>query len=218
MKIFHISDTHGSGFWDTPLGADIDVVVHSGDAFPNSTRGHVATEQVYQSGWLKQFVEPIRTWLNGRPFIYVPGNHDYIEFADFLPAHRIDTDPIHVAGKSWRGFRQIPWIRGEWAGEIHAPDMQDIIESIFDCDSSLSAPEGDVLVCHSPPAGVFDASPNGLFHYGISALSNALQYRNHAFKAVLFGHVHQEKYCQMRRMGIIFSNAADNPGGTVELP
>ena len=218
MKLFHISDTHGSGFWDAPLADDIDVVVHTGDAFPNSTRGIVAVERAYQAAWLAPFVPHIVNWLAGRPFIYVPGNHDYIEFADFLPSHRISPEPICVSGKTWRGFREIPWIRGEWAGEVHEPDMQEIVESCFNADSSLSAPEGDILVCHSPPAGVFDASPNGFFHYGISALSNALQYRHHAYRAVLFGHVHQESYKQKTAMGIIFSNAADTPGGVVELP
>lgn len=218
MKIFHMSDTHGSGFWDKPLCNDVDVVAHSGDAFPNQTRGIVDKEVAYQTAWLGKFVEPIKKWLDGRPFVYVPGNHDYIEFADFFPSHRVTPEPTKVCDKLWRGFREIPWIRGEWRGEVREPEMSELIEDIFGTSNSLSFTDGDILLCHAPPAGIFDLDPSGIHRYGIGALSNALQYRNHSFKAVLFGHVHQKKYMQENRMGIVFSNAADTEGGIVELP
>lgn len=214
MKIYHLSDTHGWGFWDHPL-PDVDVVVHTGDLFPNITRGIVEREVPFQTAWLQRFLDPIRKWLGNRPLIYVPGNHDYIELADFLPATRATLTPVQVAGLQWIGFREIPYIAGEWAGEVRTPEMAAIISDIFDGDSGLSAP-GDILLSHAPPAGIFDSDRPGV-HYGIPALATALQYRTHRFQAALFGHVHQASYSQVRIMDTIYSNAAYTTGGIVEL-
>lgn len=218
MKIYHLSDTHGWGFWDNPLPPDTDVIVHTGDLLPNVTRGIVDKEVYFQTDWINRFVEPIKRWLADRPLIYVPGNHDYIELADFLPATRADLTPVQVAGLQWIGFREIPYIAGEWAGEVQAPEMAAIISDIFDGETGLSAP-GDILLCHSPPSNIFDSPPNNPhIHYGIPALTTALQFRPHRFRAVLFGHVHQNSYSQITINNTIYSNAAYTTGGTVELP
>lgn len=218
MNIYHLSDTHGWGFWDNPLPPDTDVVVHTGDLLPNVTRGIVDREVYFQTDWIYRFVDQIKRWLADRPLIYVPGNHDYIELADFLPAIRADLTPVQVAGLQWIGFREIPYIAGEWAGEVQSPQMHDIISDIFDSETGMSGP-GDILLCHAPPANIFDSpSHNPNIHYGISALTTALQYRTHRFQAVLFGHVHQDRYSQITIGNTIYSNAAYTTGGTVELP
>jgi Icc-related predicted phosphoesterase len=218
MKIYHLSDTHGWGFWDNPLPPDTDVIVHTGDLLPNVTRGIVDREVPFQTDWINRFVEPIKRWLADRPLIYVPGNHDYIELVDFLPATRAGLTPVQVAGLQWIGFREIPYIAGEWAGEVQVPEMAAIISDIFDGETELSAP-GDVLLCHAPPSNILDSPPNNpQIHYGISTLTTALQYRPHRFRAVLFGHIHQNSYLQITINNTIYSNAAYTTGGTVELP
>jgi predicted phosphodiesterase len=219
MKIYHISDTHGSGFWEKPLPNDADVVVHTGDLLPNISRGIVSKEINFQSAWISKFSGEITQWLNGRPLIYVPGNHDYVELKEFFPCHRANAEPLDMLGKKWVGIREIPWIRGEWAGELHAQDMARLIYNLFDYWSNLIVDErSGILLSHSPPAGILDKSDGGFVHYGISALSNALQYNQHNFAAVLFGHVHLPHFSQQKILEIIFSNAADNPGGMIELP
>ena len=218
MKIYHLSDTHGSGFWDNPLPSAIDAVVHTGDLFPNISRGIVSKEIDFQSAWISRFTEEIVRWLDGRPLVYVPGNHDYVELAEFLPCHRAGTTPLDLLGKKWVGFREIPWIAGEWAGELRAPEMSKLVCDLFDHWSNLIIEEGSgILLSHSPPAGILDKDSYGAIHYGISALSNALQYRSHNFAAVLFGHVHLPSFSQQRMLNILFSNAADNPGGVLEI-
>lgn len=217
MKIFHLSDTHGWGFWDRPLPPETDVVAHSGDLFPNSTRGIARIETPFQKEWLSRFTEPIKKWLDGRPLVYVPGNHDYYELADAMPAHRVSTHPITVCGKSWVGFREIPYIYGEWMGEVHDKDMRDIVANIFQPTNSSNSPGHDILLCHAPPAGMMDSPIDKRIHYGITCLATSLQFMPHDFKAVLFGHVHQNTYQQETVMGVIFSNAADTDGGMVEL-
>lgn len=217
MKILHLSDTHGSGFWENPIQRDVEVVAHSGDLFPNRTRGFVEFETPYQREWLSRFAEPIQRWLDGRPLVYVPGNHDYYELADLMPAHRVSDNPIQVCGKTWAGFREIPYIRGEWAGEVRSSDMREVIEKLFHSASLLDKTSDCILLCHSPPAGMFDSPLDKSIHYGIPLLANVLQYYAHPFKAVLFGHVHQQSYQQTQTNGIIFSNAADTDGGIVEL-
>lgn len=218
MKIYHISDSHGSGFWSQPLPEDVDVVAHTGDLLPNISRGVASKEVPFQAAWISRFAADIKAWLNGRPLVYVPGNHDYIELSDFMPCYRASAQPMAMLGKKWVGFREIPWIRGEWAGELRNPELGILIDNLFEAWSqSISEHQSGILLSHSPPAGILDKDIGGFIHYGMAALSNALQYKQHNFAAILFGHVHLPTYTQVKSMNMLFSNAADNSGGVVEL-
>ncbi len=209
IKICHISDTH-----DCPniaLGAarePVDVIVLSGDLMAN--RGRIGglgilpdLERIYQTNWV-QGSNRIASWAKAfgeTPVVIVDGNHDFISMANPLRDagcnvyHITAENPcITVAGVRFAGFREIPWIAGEWMGETH--NQREAIDRAFDCDPQI-------LVTHGPPAGILDG-PNG---YGSAPLTTALAYRGDRIKAHLFGHAHEG--CGMAQtMGISFSNAA----------
>src|ERR1700722_7487649 len=78
MRICHISDTHGSF---PRLSGRYDIVLHTGDFFPNSTAvfaGNKTAEMIFQDDWLGENIKTMKPWLQGHPFLYVPGNHDFL--------------------------------------------------------------------------------------------------------------------------------------------
>ena len=197
MKIAHTSDLHGH--LTVIIPDDCDVVVITGDFFPNKTRGIVSVEREYQEMWFYQHVDEIIAWLKGKPLLWMPGNHDYVSLADLLTASgypsavTIPEDGVDFLGHKWAGFREIPYINGEWMGECR--DFQYVVDRVMDADP-------DILVTHAPPSGILAGE------HGIPKLTSALQFRYHGIKAHLFGHVHREGGRQAKVMDVLFSNAA----------
>ena len=202
--ILHTSDLHGS--YKPLLAAlsagDFDLWVDSGDFFPNSTRGIASVEASYQAKWFgayKALGERIAVALNGKPLVSVGGNHDYVSLAALVraaggTAYDLSDAPVEVCGLKFAGFRQIPWIAGEWNGETH--DFTGLVDAALGADP-------DVLVTHAPPYGILDEDG-----YGIGPLTTALAYRPHRIKAHLFGHAHHNGGQTAQEMGILFHNGA----------
>ena len=88
MLLCHVSDTHGF-FPDLPPEAE--VIVHSGDGMPNSSRGNLKVEPRFQSEWVRKNVETYKKWLGGRPLIYLEGNHCFIDPISILREAGIDA-------------------------------------------------------------------------------------------------------------------------------
>lgn len=212
LRILHSSDLHGArgGYkallaWDEPF----DVWVDSGDFLPTAGRdkgigGRIApeVERTHQIKWLgyKQLASRLTAWLNGRPAIIVPGNHDFVSLYTALKqaganAHLITPEGVQVAGLTWAGFREINWLDGEWQGETH--DLSEQIEQTF-------ASHPDILVTHTPPAGILDGHDG----YGVTKLTTALTWQEHSIKAHLFGHAHEHGGQEQFEMGIHFINGA----------
>lgn len=210
MKILHSSDLHGS--YKPLLAAlegDYDIWIDTGDFFPNKTRGIVSVESGYQARWFggyKGLGERIKARLGIRPMISVSGNHDYAQLAYMLRQAKVQAydvydplfDPIRFSPLSFRGvkfagFRQIPWIEGEWNGEVHCFDTQ--IKQIADA-------QPDILLTHAPPSGILSDQ------WGIPALTTYLFYQPHKIKLHLFGHVHEHGGEEVTEAGIRFVNNA----------
>lgn len=209
MRVLHSSDLHGDYKallgWTEPF----DVWVDTGDFFPN--RGRVARtghqilddeERRYQLRWLKlkELLARLAAWLGGRPLVSVPGNHDFLPLAAMLRAHGADAHAVtpagvDAAGLRWAGFREIPWIDGEWPGE--ARDFDGLVDATW-----AAAP--DVLVTHAPAAGILDG--NG--RYGVGALADALASRPHRIRMHLFGHEHEDGGRTLERAGVLHANGA----------
>lgn len=208
MKILHISDTHWTPSIVTSAPFEgVDVIVLSGDMMSNRGRIHgagiiPALEVEYQTAWMQ---EQARSWapLFGKtPVVYVDGNHDFIDIGDALRAEgcnmhhiTVETPCVEVCGLRFAGFREIPWIAGEWMGECH--DLQEPVERAFACNP-------DILVTHGPAGGILD----GPYGYGNRMLTVMLTYGTHQVRAHLFGHAHAGQGV-VREMGILFSNAAE---------
>lgn len=229
VRIVHVSDQHGmipsrNGFAN--LLSIADLVVLSGDLFPNSTRGVRSVEQTFQEEWLVGRVvhpvnnkhhgsrTPLELWLEflgELPVLVVGGNHDYIDFAKFVGGFRREnllthnlaaSGPVELCGLRFAGITEIPWINGEWNNETVPTELRRATYDLFDQNP-------DVIVSHSPPAGIL-AGP-----YGSEPLTDCLSYREHNVKAVLFGHAHEdggkiieETFGDSTSQPVVFSNAA----------
>lgn len=220
IRIAHCSDTHDHPSIVKAVGdVECDVIVLSGDNLGNKgrirflgsgwdmdsgiARIHPPSEKVYQERWFRKVAKKWAPAFNGRPVIYVPGNHDFIGIERWLKHYGhenvftiSETCPfVDVCGKRFSGFREIPYMGGEWMGECR--DFTTVIDRAFACNP-------DILVTHAPPGSVLDG-PNG---YGIATLASALFYREHRITHHLFGHAHEDGGKIITEGGITFSNAA----------
>jgi len=205
IKILHTSDLHGDFHKVLNVLEPFDLWIDSGDFFPNESRGHRKTEERFQADWMQSENIPaqVAAWLAGRPMLSVGGNHDFVGLASILrgagvDAHEITPEGITVAGLRFAGFREVPWIDGEWAGETH--DFSGVVTATFDA-------QPDVLVTHAPPAGLLDyADSAGCL--GVSTLASALFWRKHAIRAHFFGHIHEWGGHVVHDAGVYFANGA----------
>jgi Icc-related predicted phosphoesterase len=205
MKVLHTSDIHGN--YPKVLAAlaagGFDVWVDTGDFFPNKTRGDRPEEVRYQNRWaiLKDLGARIASLLDGRPLISVGGNHDYTSLAQLVRdaggiAFDMDEGAAVVNGKTFAGFREVPYLMGEWNGETHGADFANIVEATM-------AANPDVLVTHAPPAGILNNSTHG----GVGQLTTALTWTDHKVGTHFFGHIHETQGVEAA-MDIQFINGA----------
>jgi Icc-related predicted phosphoesterase len=203
MKIAHSSDIHGriERIVEFLQGDDFDIWVDTGDFFPNRTRGNMLVEPGFQKTWAETtgIGKKITNALRGRPLICVSGNHDYTSLAEIViasggRAYDIAINPVHLMGHVFTGFREIPWIIGEWNGECH--DFSDLIHRAWEHDPTI-------LVTHCPPGGILDD------RWGIPSLTSALQFMPHRIKHHFFGHIHVEGGRSVVRGEVCFHNSAE---------
>ena len=187
MIVAHASDLHSNLLILKSIDTTkIDAFILTGDFFPNITRGNVQTEINYQTDWFKKKRETIFRALGNKPVITVDGNHDFISLGDMLShyayageVHQISEHGIvEFGGLKWAGHGYIPWIEGEWRGELRVPEMMQIVDKVWNHGYA------DVLVTHTAPAGILAKE------WGCNALANKLTYSDHMFTHHFFGHVH----------------------------
>lgn len=214
MRLMHISDTHG-GF--PRLYGRFDVVIHTGDFFPNSHhvgQGNKTQEAIFQHDWLRQQIPTMKQWLQGHPFLYVPGNHDFLN-ADLME-HELRsagieclglTDKITTfKGVNFYGFPYVPSINGMWNYEREVPEMQKEVDKMVD---ALNGTYVDVVAAHAPFYKMLDLTM-GNEVVGSTVLANAFDYKINKDMmpvAYLCGHIH-EAHGMALRNGMLVSNAA----------
>jgi Icc-related predicted phosphoesterase len=221
--LVHISDTH-STFPKLP-GTD-EIVVCSGDFFPNSTRGIREIEENYQTQWLIENLPTFKKWIGNRKFLFCSGNHDFIDPCRILQQEGIRAVNITNTwrehnGISFYGFPYIPWIAGEWNYECHVPEMQRNVAKLKEVIATKGV---DVLVAHCPPYGILDADfvikddnniivPKWAEHCGNRSLTNLLSYEMEEIprelrpRYLLCGHMHGH-YGRINTLGVTISQAA----------
>ena len=198
MQIIHISDTHGK----FPPLPDLDVpVFHTGDFFPNKTRGDLEVEPGFQASWLYIHLEEFKSWLQGREFVYVSGNHDFMpsqEMSDFLNRNGVNmTDTtgklVDFQGYKLFGIPWIPWIRGEWNWErIPHPPGGDLGKKRVSMEEEFKSSkaellEAQILLAHCPCSMVLDNDRGNVALYNFLFMNED----PHKVKAVLSGHNHE---------------------------
>lgn len=212
MRIMHISDTH-SRF--PVLHGRFDVVVHTGDFFPNSVavfQGNKTQEMVFQENWLESQASAIKEWLRGYPFLFVLGNHDFLHperMEQLLNLYGIKATSLHekvVTHESvnFYGFPYVPYINGMWNYECDEEDMNDNLDNMVDV---LNKTYVDVVAAHAPLHGKLDWYKGCL---GSSCIANAFDYkisRDMMPSNYLHGHIHESNGVTLRN-GMLISNAA----------
>jgi Icc-related predicted phosphoesterase len=194
MKIWHISDTHGShGRLHVP---DVDMVIHSGD-FTN------ARHKVPNSVELWPFLD----WFQMLPIkhkVLVAGNHDaavahrmvYAEDIEKLGITYLENKYTTIEGLKIWGSPHTPTF-GEW----HFMMSRHKIGRVWDTMPT----DADIVITHGPPQTVLDlteAIEGGLVQVGCKSLLRRIwdvQPKLHCF-----GHVHSAK--------------SINNAGTMKLP
>lgn len=213
-RICHISDTH-SGL--PPLYGRYDFVLHTGDFSPNShhvSTGNKVREAEFQLQWVKDHAAEMRQWLQGHPFLFILGNHDFMSpemFEELLRSENINainlTDKVTTfMGITFYGFPYVPAINGMWNYEREIPEMEVEVDRMV---AELNKTHVDVLACHAPLHQSLDLSMGNQI-LGSSVITNALDYK--LDKAMmpsyyLCGHIHEAHGMSVRN-GMVISNAA----------
>lgn len=156
IRILHTSDLHGDFSKVLEVDEDFDLWLDTGDFMPNHGRTpdtdfkiNLDRELFYQHAWLarRKVGYRLREWLDERPVITVAGNHDFVRLHQLLESERVPNlfeitpSGFELFGMRWAGFREIPYIRGEWVGE--AQTLRPEIEHTW-----LARPH--ILVTHTP--------------------------------------------------------------------
>ena len=201
MKILHTSDSHG--FYREILKAlegDFDLWIDSGDFFPNKTRGDKSVEVNFQTKWFgwKNLGERIVKALSGRTLISISGNHDFVSLAKLVSdaggnAFDLSEGSVEIDGQVFAGFSQIPFIVGEWNGEVQQDVFSSLMEKALESDPTI-------LVTHVPPAGIMDEG------WGSTGIINTLTWAEHNVHHHFFGHIHGTGGHVQEEMGIFFYN------------
>lgn len=196
MRLLHVSDNH-SILYPLKEIETCDVVVHSGDFLPNTrsvhTSGSLGAEKAFQKSWVIRNIPQLKDWLQGKPFLLTPGNHDFIDPCEIMRQEGIDarnlTENIVTFGDTrFYGFPYIPWMGGGWNFEEFPPAM---IEKVDKLVRQANDELFDVIVAHCPPFGIMDKNHWGQ-NCGNQAMMRALEGKFSFWpKAYLCGHIHE---------------------------
>lgn len=219
MKILHVSDSHGLflDFWKI-YGIDpssIDCIVHSGDFCINWSRGIRAIEEPRQEVWLMQNADRIAEWTKGINFLFVAGNHDFVDVPKILTkcgltniinlckrTEENDIALVDFGGFSWYGSPYVPAFTREWNYELEPAAEKYAVEYGIGL-------KPDIIVSHSPIYGVLDRNGHGERCGSKEWRYQLLDSEKEGYlpKAFLHGHIH-ESNGMINWKSMIVSNAA----------
>lgn len=214
MRLCHVSDTHGQF---PRLYGRYDAVIHTGDLFPNSRavmQGEREKEKSFQLKWLRDNITEFKSHLQGHPFLYVPGNHDFLDSSllEFelravgVEAFDLTNKTLNFKGVNFYGFPYVPMISGMWNYEKELPEMTEEIDKMV---AVVNSNYVDVLACHAPPYKQLDLTMSNEI-VGCQAMATALDYkisRDMMPSYYLCGHIHEANGMSVRN-GMMVSNAA----------
>lgn len=201
MRLICISDTHGMHRQLTV--PDGDILIHAGDCLGMGTLAEL---------------EDLDNWLSEQPHrhkILIAGNHDWCLQDDSAAAEALIKNAIYLrdSGVEIEGlkFWGSPWTPEffDWAfnlsrGPVIAERWQQI------------PADTDVLITHSPPAGILDQVPTALRARSVGCEALTRELERLSLKIHLFGHIH-ESHGQQRMDDCLFVNASTYNGSLKPL-
>ena len=191
LRLVLLSDTHGRhDDLDVPDG---DILVHAGDFTKSGTEREVASFGAF----LKRMPHAAKC--------IVAGNHDFLferqpeRAREYLgDVHYLFDSGASVHGLEVWGSPWQPWFH-DWA--FNLPRGPKLAERWAMVPSGL-----DLLITHSPPAGVLDRTFRGE-RVGCEDLSAALE--RIAPKLHVFGHIHEDRGAHIGPDGRLSLNACN---------
>ena len=178
MKILAFSDLHrdlDQAAKLVEMSADADVVIGAGDF----ASVHEGLEETIGA------LAPIET-----PTILVPGNNETVDALRAAAAGWPAATVLHGEGTTIEGLEffglgaGIPTTPWDWSFDLSEEEAATMI---------APAPEGCVLVLHSPPKGNCDGGDPDT-HFGSETLLAAVELKQP--RLVVFGHIHEAWGCQ----------------------
>jgi len=173
MKLTIISDTHGE---QDKLGIlSGEVLIHCGDMFNMFSSENDDFDRMDQWFGLQQF----------DLILCIGGNHDFELEKRAGYTDRPFRNAIYLEGASYE-YQSVRFFGAPWVPELRGQAFFKDDPKLRSCWSQI--PEGlDVLITHTPPAGVLDVSSRGL-QLGCEYLAEELKKKKPALHC--FGHVH----------------------------
>ena len=215
IRICHVSDTHNQPSVVRGVAeSDADMLLITGDCISNKLNrllGEMAIPQQeirYQDRWLRKQAKKWAQDLRGRPVVAVGGNHDFIPYTPWLRHYGAqvyeitESNPcVELFGLRFAGFREVPFVTGEWMGEV--------AEFTVPMQRAMAC-RPDILVTHGPPKGILDRDDEEGegWSYGIDQLHEVLFGSSHRITHHFFGHAHADGGRQVDLGGIRFINGA----------
>lgn len=170
MRVVVVSDTHGRHEEYGVLEGD--VLIHCGDGSESSSES----------------VEALDEWFGRQHFeqvLAVGGNHDFnllqrtrAGTRAFHHARFLVDETVEIGGLRFHGS---PWIPGLFGWAFFAKD------EVLAARWALIPADTDVLITHTPPAGILDRDRGG-YGYGCALLRRRLD--ELAPRLHCFGHIH----------------------------
>ncbi len=216
VLIGHFSDLHGNL---APLRGTLerepDLWISTGDILAEDRQRPISKQAAVQHDWITKYLEFFKRRFGDKPVLMVNGNHCWIDpvprFQEAgIDARAVDLRVQKVLGLTYAGFPYINPVDNpaedvdgkkiKWNYERFAGEMQELVDTFF----SQETPE--LLITHSPAAGILDKADSGL-RYGISPLASKLFFSYHEVRYHFFGHIHQSAG-MIKEGGITFSNAS----------
>lgn len=208
LRILHISDTHAD--FDR-LKDQFDIIVHTGDFFPDLPNKFFGPIEKYQKNWLEANINYLKEQVQDKPYFFILGNHDFYDdqqLETYLRSQRIKATSLHnkrveFEGIYFYGFPYMDFINQYFNYGLDEVELKIKIDEMFE---KFTYDKVDVLVSHSPFQGVLDAKG----HYSSKAMREALEKaikENKAPSHYLCGHCHYYNGVSNFK-GILVSNAA----------
>jgi len=215
MKIQHLSDTHS---YFPNIADDVDIVVHTGDFFPNKYYGNRNNlDADFQSHWLQERQYTIISWLKGKKFIWCSGNHDWISpvslFLEFgIEAYDATLAPVSVNDISFYG---IPYVNpvGDWNWPMNDGESELAEYNIKDDFKKHGVPQ--ILLSHAPPYTVLDKTIRG-DNIGSRIVLDLLRQYKDNIQLNLNGHCHEDNGI-VKFGNIIVCNSATTKGNIFSI-
>lgn len=213
MRLLHISDSH-SKFLE--IKGNFDMVVHSGDFFPDNKlyKSTIEPDHIFQIKWLNHNLKNLKKQINNKPYLFTLGNHDFVKaeiVENFLrnngvDAYSLEDKIVKVNDFTFYGFPYIPYICGTFNYERDHDSMR---KEVINLTKNIKGQQIDFLVAHAPLHGILDKTYDGR-HIGNNILLDYLTYKvdkSDLPKWYLCGHVH-DSYGISTEHFINVSNAA----------